>query len=262
MMVAERRVLLHARRVHGAEVHAEDVVPDHHLPVAVGAGAARDRGDRELLGDAPPQRRRHHLERHREGARLLEGDGVVEDLLGLRGGIAPHHEPAEAVDGLGDLAHVAHDGDPRVDDGLDGRVGVPASLHLHRGRPAFLEEATGAADGLGNGRLVGEERHVGHEQRAHAGAGHRLHVVQDLVERHVERFLVAQRHLGERIAHHRDVDAGALEDDRGGEVVAGDLDDLGIAPLAGDDLGDGDPGSAHADSTRAMSPVSVRVSSR
>jgi hypothetical protein len=248
--------------VHRAEVHPQDVVPDHHLPVAVGPGPARDGGDGQLLGDPPAEGGRHHLEGHREGPRLLEGERVVQDLRGLGGRLAPHHEAAEAVDGLRDLPHVAHHGDARVDDRLDDGLVVPAPLHLHGGCPALLEEPARAADGVGDGRLVGEERHVGHQQGLHAGPRHRLHVVQQLVEGHPQGLVVTEGHLGERVADHRDVDAGALDDDGGGEVVAGDLDDLRVATLARDDLRDGDPGAAHAAVTRATSPVSVRISSR
>ena len=58
-------------------VEAEQVVPDEHLAVAVGAGADPDRRDRERGRDPRRDGRRHALEHEREAAGRLERERVA-----------------------------------------------------------------------------------------------------------------------------------------------------------------------------------------
>ena len=69
--------------------------------------------------------------------------------------------------------------------------------------------------------LIRPVRHVGDEQRVFHAAAHRPHVVQHLVDRDRERVLIAKHGHGQRVADQSNVDAGLVDQARGGVVVGG-----------------------------------------
>src|SRR3989442_15297983 len=98
-LAAELRVALgEARRPVGRE--AEEVVHDEHLPVAVHARADADGRDRERGRDLRSEVERDALEHDGEGARRLDGAGVVEHALAwaVAGAAALNAVAAHAVD--------------------------------------------------------------------------------------------------------------------------------------------------------------------
>ncbi len=92
-----------------------------------------------------------------------------------------------------------------------------------------------------SGRRVGQERHVGDDQRALRAADDGLRVVDHLGHRHADGRLVAEHDLAERIADEEHRDAGLVEE-LGGRVVVGgqhrDARAVGVQP------GDVDDGQA------------------
>src|SRR5713101_7928140 len=62
-------------------VEPEDVLDDEDLGVAMRSRADADGGDSQCLGDPLPERVGDAFEHDRERAGLLQGFGIVEDLL-------------------------------------------------------------------------------------------------------------------------------------------------------------------------------------
>ncbi len=107
----------------------------------------------------------------------------------------------------------AHRGDQRG----EARVG----LELDHVREALGHEAPRVAQGLGFGEVVRQEGHVGHDQRAGRAALDARGEGDQHVQRHVERAVEAEHHLGGGVAHEQHGNARAFEPARGRRVVAG-----------------------------------------
>ena len=131
-------------------------------------------------------------------------------------------------------------GMPGLHDRVDDARAADAALDLDRLRAALAEEAAGVEHGV-VGRRVGQERHVADDQRALRAPDHRLGVVEHLVHRHAHGGVVAEHHLGQRVADEDQRDAGLVDQRRGGEVVRGDRRD---PDAVGVELGDVDDGEA------------------
>src|SRR5262249_45149537 len=66
----------------------EDVVQYENLPVAVASGPDADRRDRQAEGDLRREVERYAFEDDREGAGVLNGEGIREQALPLAGSAA------------------------------------------------------------------------------------------------------------------------------------------------------------------------------
>ncbi len=133
-----------------------------------------------------------------------------------------------------------HDGDPGLDDGVDGVAHVLAALELDAVGAALLEEAAGVPDRLLDRDLVGEERHVAHDEAVLARADDGLRVVDHLVERHGQGRLVPEEHVRERVADEDDLDARVVHRPRLHEVVGRDHGEALLLALQVAESGDRD----------------------
>ena len=202
-----------------AGVVAQQVVDDLHLPVAVRPRADADGGNGQSLRDGARHLVGHQLQDDAERAGLLQGKGVLQHGLRLRLAFALHPVPAELVHRLRGEPDVAHDRNARLRDAMH-RLGDPnAALQLHRLRAGFLQEASSILQRLLNAEVVGEERHVGGDQRALGAAHHRRRVVQHHLHRHRDGGAVAQHHLPQAVADEDDRHARLLHQLGGGVVV-------------------------------------------
>ena len=110
------------------------------------------------------RRRRDRFEDHREAARVLERERVVEEPHRLGGRAALGLEAAQHRDALGRQAEVAHDGDAGLRQGsraVDRRAGP---LELDAVRAGLLDQPDAALDGLLVGHLVRAEGQVAQEE--------------------------------------------------------------------------------------------------
>ena len=171
-----------------------------HLAVAVDARADADRRDRKTPGRECADGRRDRLQHDREGAGVLEREGVIDELSGGPCGLGLHLESAELRHALRREADVGHDRDAvraerahRLDD-------LGAALDLHRVHPGFLEEARGVPERIGWSRLVAPERHVADEQRPRRAARDGGRVSDHVVHRHGNGRRVAEHDHAQRIA--------------------------------------------------------------
>src|SRR5438876_963058 len=87
----------------------EDVLDDEHLGVAMRPSADADGGNGERLRDALPERAGNALQHDSKGARLFQGFGVIDDLLGGLVAAALDAVAAELVDERRGEAEVSHD---------------------------------------------------------------------------------------------------------------------------------------------------------
>ena len=143
---------------------------------------------------APTPIGRDHLEHDREGAGVLNGDGVVDDGGAALVRAALDSGAAQRVLRLRGESDVADDRDARLDDRLDRRSLARAAFQLD-GVGARLHQADGRAHRLGGGLLVAAEGQVGHDEgaRGPSGDGPRGH--EDLLEADGGRRGIAQQRV-------------------------------------------------------------------
>jgi hypothetical protein len=185
-VAAELGVALHELGLE-VGVHAEEVVDDQHLAVALHARADADGGDGQLRGDDARQLHRHALQHDGVGAGLLDGLGVAQDGPRALRVLALDLEAAHGVHRLGREADVAHHRDAGAHHLLDGLADLLAALELHALGAALLEEAAGVEQRLVHAALVGHERHVGHHVGAADASADGARVVDDVFERDRQR---------------------------------------------------------------------------
>src|SRR5229473_1646897 len=89
-------------------VQAEDVLNDEHLRVAMRSGTDADGGNGQRLRDPQAQCAWNRLQHNRKRARLFQGFGIVEDLLGRLIAAALHAVAAKLVDEGWRQPQVAH----------------------------------------------------------------------------------------------------------------------------------------------------------
>ena len=195
-----------------------------------------------LVGDA--------LEHDGEAAGGGQGLGVGHQLERRAVLAALDLEAAHGVHRLRGEAEVAHHGDLGVDEGLDHRQALAPALELH-GLGAGPDELGAVADRLDRGRVVAHPRQVGDDQRLGAvvarrgraqAAGDGTGVVGQVVDRDLERVLVAEHDHGHRVAHQDQVDPGLVGHAGTRGVVGRDHDERAavVRQLAGSDRRRGD----------------------
>ena len=131
---------------------------------------------------------------------------------------------------------MTHDRDLGVEDRLDRAEALAATLELHR-RRAGTDEVGRVVHGLLVGDVVAEPGQVTDEQGPRLGTSGGCHVVGHVVDRDVERVLMAEHDHGERVADQDHVDAGAVGDPCRRKVVRGHHDQRWPVALAGADVG-------------------------
>ena len=118
----------------------------------------------------------------------------------------------------------------------------------------FFDKADGVGDALGDRAVIAAEGHVGHHQRATHGAAHGARVVQHLVHGDGERVFVAEDHHGQRVADKDEIDAGLVDQPRGGVVVGGERGDGLALALHLAECGHGDFWKGNARCARGRAP--------
>ena len=177
-------------------------------------------------------------------------------------GLALHAVAAHRVDGLGSEADVGDDGDFGGGEATDEFGAVAAAFDFYGLGAGVLDEAEGVADGVVDGGVVGAVGHVGDEEGAAEGAGNGAGVMEHLVEGDGEGVFVAEDDHAERVADEDHVDAGLVDQARGGIVVRGEGGDgmageLFLQEGVGGDAGSGTGSDDEA--PRARSWVTLMV---
>ncbi len=176
----------------------------------------------------------HELEDDREGAGLLDGQRIGQQRSGLLTGLALDPDLADRVDRLGRQADVAHHRDPGLDDRLDRARRADATFDLDGLGTTLLEESPGILQCL-VGVGIGEERHVGDDERVLRPPRHGPDVVEHVGHGHPDLVLVAEDRPADRIADEQDRHAGFVEQLRRGVVVGRKhRDPLALGPHPGD----------------------------
>ena len=106
--------------------------------------------------------------------------------------------------------------------------------------PASLTKRTALATPSATDAVIAAEGHVGDDERAAHGAAHGAGVVQHLVHGDGEGVFVAEHDHGERVADQDQVDAGLVDQARGGIVVGGERGDGLALALHLSECGHGD----------------------
>ena len=170
----------------------------------------------------------------------LQRAGIAQEGLGglVLAGLDP--VTAQAVDMLRRQAQVGADGHA-----LAGQFGHPvgdlaAAFQLDHGRARLQQPARGFH--AGGPVMVGQERHVGDQQRMLQAAGHGPGVIGHVVDGHRHGAVVALDHVAQGVAHQHAVEAGGVQAAGEGRVVAGQH---GHGPAGGLALGQ----RGHADGT-------------
>src|SRR4029077_7981108 len=103
------------------------------------------------------------FEHDREGTRVLEREGVVDETSRGTRGLRLHLEAAELRYALRREADVRHNGDPVRGEGAHRLDDLGAALDLDRIHARFFEEPGSVVQRLGRTRLVRAERHIADE---------------------------------------------------------------------------------------------------
>ena len=144
----------------------EHVVAHEYLTVAVRPGADAD-GWYPDRGRVPRgQRRGDRLEHDCEGAGLFERLRRVENGVGLVLVGAALAVAAKLIDRLREEPEMTHHRNTDVDEPAHHVDDWPAAFDLHRGGPALLKQPSRIPHRIGGADLIGEERHVGDDERA------------------------------------------------------------------------------------------------
>jgi hypothetical protein len=122
-------------------------------------------------------------------------------------------------------ADVGDDGDFGGGEAADEFGARGAAFDLDGLGAGLLDEAEGVAGGVAQGGVVGAVGHVGDEEGAAEAAGDGAGVVEHLVEGDGEGVFVAEDDHAERVADQDHVDAGLVDQARGGIVVCGERGD-------------------------------------
>src|SRR5580658_8916640 len=109
---------------------------------------------------------------------------------------------------------------------LSNRIRDGASaFQLHRSCTTLLEEPRRVFHCLLGRYLVGQKRHVSHNQRAPGASRHAEGVVDYCLQSYRNRGVQSQDHVPKRVAYKNDVDACSVEEPRHGGIVRSQHDD-------------------------------------
>ena len=131
---------------------------------------------------------------------------------------------------------MAHHRDLGVEDRVHRVDALAPTFELHR-RRSGAHEPRGVGDGLLAREVVAHPRQVGDDERARLRARDRTGVVRHVVDRDVQRVVVAEHDHRDRVAHEDHVDARGVDRSCRGCVVRGDHHQRCAGALARDDIG-------------------------
>jgi len=126
---------------------------------------------------------------------------------------------------------VAHDGDTRLDDGLDGACAALAALELDRLGLALLHQPAGVGQRLLRGDLVGHEGQIDGEVGALQPSRHAGSVVDHVFEGDAQGVGVALDHHAQAVTHQHHVHPGRVGQAGHGVVIGGDHHDFLVVGL-------------------------------
>jgi len=158
-------------------------VQHQDLAVTPHACANADGRDAQFPGDACSNAIRNHLENNHCGARLLDGQRIVEQALRVTSGFSLDAIPPQLARRLRRQADVSDDGYASSSDRADDVGHLAPTFELHSIHPGLLEEATSVANCLSRVTLVGHEGQVADEVGVLSAASHGLAVMDHLVHR-------------------------------------------------------------------------------
>ena len=130
------------------------------------------------------------------------------------------------MDRLRRQADMAHHGNIHIHDGLDNPGDVDPTFEFDGLGPAFLEQASGIGDRLTNTGLIGEKRHVAHNEGARASPVDQPEVVDHIVHRDRQGRIRPLHGRAQRVADQEKVDAALVQDAGERVVVGGEGGDL------------------------------------
>src|ERR1700737_1147682 len=165
-------------------IQPEDVLDDEHLSIAMRSRADADGRHAERFGHSLTEDARNALEDDREGASVFQCLGVFEDLLRRLVTATLDTHATELVDELRRQSQMAHHRDAHRGQGFRVADDAPAALHLDGMDARLLKEATGIANRVLLGGVVGHEGHVADDQRVRRAADDRTRVTDHVVHGH------------------------------------------------------------------------------
>src|SRR5579883_886943 len=213
-----------------AEAQADQVRRYQNLAVALRPGADADRGDGKRLADLGGQKARDKLHENGKRPRLLDGERIGLQPLGLLTGSSLNAQP-DGVDILRCQPDMAHHRNADFGEATNGRRHGDTPFELDSVRATFLQEPAGVTDSLVGVDLIREEGHVCQEQRALRAAPDRLHMVKHLLHGDRQGGLVPELLFTERIPYEDNIDLGFIHQARRRVVVRGEHGDLLAARL-------------------------------
>ena len=216
-------------------IHAEHVVQDEHLRIAVRARADADGENRKFLGQFARDLEIDDFEHDRVGAGRFDGERVFDQPIAMRA----HAIAGANAGGLRRDADVADDGNTGARDRADARGFFAAALEFDAGRAAFFDQANRVAQRVFVADLKRTEGHVADDVRARCAADDGGGVMDHHVDRHGRRFIESEHDVAQTITAENPVDAGFFGVAREGCVVRGDHWD-GSCALAALDRASGD----------------------
>ena len=195
-----------------------------HLPIGVHPRTDADRRNPDRFGHRLRNPNRHPFKHDREAAGVLKRLRRLHQLASLLGLLSLHLETTHCVDGLRSEANVSHDRDLGVDDLLDHRKPFTAALKLHRVR-ASPHQLSGIAHGFLRRHVIAHPRQVTHDVAVGLGPSDRRRVMGHIVDRDLQRVVVAQHDHGERVTDQDEVGASLACDSSARSVIRGDHDE-------------------------------------
>ena len=157
--------------------------------------------------------------------RAVQRDRIAHELLDGVQRLALNFVAAHHVDRLRREPDVPGDRNLRIDHAPNHIHALLAAFHLDRLGAAFFHKAGSVVNRLVGVDLIRAIRHVGNQQSVLDAAAHGFDVMQHLVHGDRQRVLVAQHGHGQRVADQSNVDAGLVDQARGGVVVSGQAGD-------------------------------------
>ena len=219
---------------------AQHVIQHQHLGIAVRTRADADHRNPQGIADPGSERCRNTLQQQQIRARILQRQGIVMDPPGALLVTPLHPVTPQLVYRLGLQSEVRTHRNALTGEATHRLQLHGPSFQLHHLRPALFHQPAGVRNGLPRIH-VGQERHIGHQQRPTATTGHAAGMVDHLVEGHRQGALLPLNHHSERIPHQQDLHPRRIEQRGEAAVVGGQTGELLSRLLHLLQGGEGDP---------------------
>ena len=149
--------------------------------------------------------------------------GIGQELCGLGLFLGAKAIAAQLMYALRCEAQVALHGYAGCDNGANGVDNLGTAFQLQSIGTRLFHDANGIANSLLTTHLIGAERHIAHHQTVVAGANHATGINNHFIDGDGQRRLIAGHHVGGGVAHENRIDAGTVQNARGGEVIRSEL---------------------------------------